>query len=195
MAGILAPMLDIMNRLQSLGVFQHIRVWNSQIDYEREGQLYDFPKPAAFLEVISDPIYEMLGNGVQMADIAFRIHICDEEYDAGQGTFEQNLSVFALRDAICRTAGLALFKPTGCSPLTKVTENQDFEHDNLYHYTVDFLSSFVDSTGAPADPGNGDIIDATVTDIDITANIVADIEGQEPALRQPIDYKYRIPKC
>lgn len=192
MAGIKAPILDIMNRLQSLGVFAHIRIWNSQIDYERDGKIYDFPKPAAFVEVVSDPLFEQLGGGFQSADLAFRIHICDEEYDAGQGTFEQNVSVFDLRDAVCRPTGLSLYQPVGMGPLTKITEAQDYEHDNLYHYTVDFMASFIDSTGSPYDPENGQIIDGVITGVVINANVVPASDELPPQI--PRKTAYRIPQ-
>lgn len=191
MAGIKAPILDILNKLAEISDFRMIRIWNNQINYEKDGQLYNFPKPAAFLEVINDPIYEQLGLGFQSSDVGWRIHICHEFYDAQDGSFEQDLPIFDLRDKV--VAKLSLFEPTACGPLTRVAETQDYEHDNIYHYIIEFVCNFIDSKGSPYDPDSGSYIDKQPpTALQVNANIVDAIEGVENV--PPHDYKFKIPE-
>lgn len=191
MAGMKAPILDIMNRLKELPDFALVRIWNNQIEMRREGKHYDYPTPALFVEVINDPVWEQLGLGFQSADLGFRIHIEHEYYDAQDGTMEQDLVVFDLRDKV--VAKLSLYEPSACGPLTKTSEAQDYDHDNIYHYTIDFVCNFIDSTGSPYDPNSGQYIDKLPpTGVQIEVNKVDSIEGRE---NEPDRcYKFKIPQ-
>lgn len=151
MAGIKSPILDIITKLKTLVTLQTVRIWNNQIAYERDGKLYDFAKPAVFLEVVNDVKYNQLGEGYQSADVGWRIHLVHEFYDAQDGTFEQDLPVFDLRDSIVTL--LSLYEPTGCGPLVRTSETQDYEHDNIYHFIIDFVCNFTDSKGSKDDQG------------------------------------------
>ncbi len=147
MAGIKQPILDIMQRVRdTIPEFLHVRVWNNQLSYNRSGQIYEFLKPACFVEVINSPQYEAIGGGWTGADLGITFHIVHEHYDSMDGTFEQDLVVFDLRDKVLEF--ITLFKPSGCSHMTLTGEEQDYEHDNLYHYQVSFVCNFTDNTGA-----------------------------------------------
>lgn len=154
MAGIKAPILDIKNLLVNSGLFQYVAIWNNQIKYENAGQTYDFPKPAAFIEVIPAPVWGELALGLKAADLGFKIHIAHEQLDSGTGTFEENLEVFELRDATL--IALCLQKPTGCGPLVQVGEHLDTDHTQIYHYMIDFVCHFVDTMGSKIEPKNPD---------------------------------------
>jgi hypothetical protein len=165
MAGIRDAMNDVMTQLATIQVENnegaeitspYIRIWNNQLRLNRDGKVEEFPKPAFFLEVISPAIYEVIGQGYRSADITFRIHIVHEYYnddgDHGNGiTFEQDLQVFDIRDAMITL--MTYFTPSGCGPLTSVAENQDTDHDNLYHFIVDFVANFTDAKGSRLDTG------------------------------------------
>jgi hypothetical protein len=99
---------------------------------------------------VNDATYETIGQGFRSADLSFKIHILHEFYDAQNGTFEQDLLVFDLRDKVI--ARLSYFEPTACGPLEALTEVQDYDHDNIYHYTIDFVCNFTDSKGSRLDP-------------------------------------------
>ena len=74
MSGIKQPIQDILNILATMQVVNadgsivgmYSRVWNNQFKYEEQGKLYDYPKPAAFLEIINKATYEEIGIGFQM---------------------------------------------------------------------------------------------------------------------------------
>lgn len=168
MAGIKDAMSDILNKLATLSVvnndststYPYVRVWNNQLKLDRQGQVESFPKPALFLEVVTPVQYEIIGQGYRDADVNFRIHIIHEYYNDGDGvTFEQDLAVFDLRDQLI--ALLTYFTPAGCGPLVSVAEEQDFDHDNLYHFVVDFLCNFTDAKGSRLDTGRNYYTEST----------------------------------
>ncbi len=198
MAGIKQPILDIKTRIATLQVTNgdgttkgvYVNIWNNQLNYEVSGQLYDFPKPACFIEVINDVQYQQLGGGFQSADVGFRIHVVHEFYDAQDGDFEKNLPVFDLRDSL--RALLCLYEPTACGPLVVVAEAQDYQHTNIYHYVIDFVCNFTDSKGSPYDPATGRYIDKDPpTALQVDVSLVDSIPGKENELYIPGFY---IPK-
>lgn len=161
MAGIKEPLQDILTRLATLQVVNgggntvnlYARLWNNQIRYEADGTLYNFPKPAAFVEVLSPATFETLGQGLQSADIGFVIHLATECYNT-EGTQEQDLLIFDLRDRV--RALLTGFTPQNCGPMNVVTEQQDYEHTQVYHYTIGFVANFTDTTGSRLDANHPD---------------------------------------
>jgi hypothetical protein len=153
MIGLRKPMEDIMARLKGITVTTgdghrgepFVRVWNNQVSHEREGKHYAFPKPAFFLEALPDARYEVIGQGFLSTDISWRVHIVHEFYN-GEGTMEQDLDVIDLRDQV--TTRLQGFLPSGCGVMTRISEQPDYDHDNLYHYVVEFMCNFTDTTGS-----------------------------------------------
>lgn len=157
MAGIADAMKSILTQLATYTitngdnnvVVPYVRIWNNQLRRDENGNMQAFGKPAFFLEVLPFR-YNRIGNGVRSADPTFRIHVIDEEYDAADGTMDQNLGVFTYRDDIVWL--LTDFQPAGCGLLTSVEEGQDDKHNNLYHLTVDFITNFTDYKGSKNDP-------------------------------------------
>lgn len=187
MSGIAAPMLDILNLMLTVPGVKHVNIWNNQIKDEDKGKIYDFAKPALFLEQIQHPAYEELGLGLQTADMGWRIHIAHEFYDDQDGNFERNIPVMYLRDDVVAT--LSHQWPTACGPLVKKTEAQDPNHTNIYHYVVDFVCNFIDSKGSPYDEAAGKHIDSVPpTGLDLEAELV-------PALPVPTPRtsRFKIP--
>ena len=176
MAGIKQPLLDILTKLSTLDVTNNdgktvklfTRVWNNQLEYEKAGDLEVYPKPAAFVEILSPVIYQEIGKNLSSADLGINIHLIHEYYNQ-DGTFEQDLIVFDLRDQL--VALLSQFKPTGCSLMVCTGEMQDYEHDNIYHYIVSFTCNYIDSKGSPYDTGRGIYIETetpTGVEMDVT---------------------------
>jgi len=157
MAGVKQPIQDLLTKLKTLTVTNgdgstvspHVRVWNNQIAYLKDGKGVAFPMPAFFVEVVNNATYEIIGQGFRNADLSFRIHIAHEFYDAQDGTFEQDLPVFDLRDQII--ANITGFEPAACGPLNCVSEQQDYEHDNIFVYVCDFVCNFTDSIASRYD--------------------------------------------
>ena len=141
--GINNAILDIKTQLQNAIGF--CRIFNNQFRYMDEGKIESFPFPCAFIEVQMPQDHSQLSSGVTESDVTFKIHIGQVEYDAQDGTIEENKSIFALRDQVVKL--LTYFEPSGCSRLMKVREEQDYEHTNVYHYQIHFQCSFIDTTG------------------------------------------------
>lgn len=150
MAGIKTPIQDILAKLATLDVVNgdgqpaklYVRIWNNQTQKRMEGKSYDYRLPAAFLEVVSPAHYETVGERIKAGDIAFRVHI-EHEYYNGEGTFEQDLRIFDLRDSI--DALLHGFQPTGCGLLEPLVETQNNDHENINTYEIDFIAQFIDT--------------------------------------------------
>lgn len=163
MAKIKQPISDILSRLASLVVnegeqgFLFSRVWNNHLDEERN---YNFPKPAAFVEVITSPLWEVLGEGYRGSDLGFRIHLIHEFFN-NDGTFEQDLAIFDLRDKVISL--LHRYVPTGCGPLTAIREEQDFQHTQVYHYIIDYVAFYIDDAAAASYEESDPPTDLTIT--------------------------------
>lgn len=160
MSGILQPLTDVITRIQtSMPQLLMVRVWNNQIRFLRERKEEAIPFPCAFVEIQAPQEYTQLGMGFHEAPIVFSIHLVHEFYDAMDGTLEQDLAIFALRDQCIRY--LTGYQPTACSVLFMISESQQFDHDNLYEYVIQFKCSFIDSKGSPLDVGRPEYISST----------------------------------
>lgn len=189
MSGILAPIKSLLARIGTIKVENQdyqtvnmpVRIWNDHLSEEKKKKLYSYPKPWVFLEIISPVTYEQMGVGFKNADLGIRVHLIHEFYDAIDGTMEQDLIVFGLRDQI--VGCLSQFEPDGCNELKMVSESMDTDHDQIYHYVLDFVGNYVDSKGSPWDDQQNLFIDGTITSIQETGQIVAptlDYAGTPP---------------
>lgn len=191
MAGIKQPLQDILARLKTLQVTNgdgnttniHTRIWNNQLQYNNDGKLADFKKPAAFVEIVAPVQWEQLGIGFRNAELGINVHIIHEQYDAQDGTMEDNLTVFDLRDQVVRL--LSNFRPFACSPLWSISEAPDYEHTNIYHYVISFVCNFVDSKGSYYDPQSGNYIDSVPpTELSLTVT-----KSETPIDKPPREFK------
>lgn len=149
--------ISIVDRLKSIPattydafsseLFKNVAIWNDQIaqSFGESGTNYNLLSPSAFVEVNTDNS-DFLGIGFTSCDLNVDIHIVNVQLDAIDGTLDQDLEVFNLRDNT--KIWLNLFTPTNCNDLMYVTERQDFAHDNVYHYIISFKTRFTDSAGA-----------------------------------------------
>jgi len=157
MSGIKAPILDLLTKLSGVSVTNadnqtvnlFARIWNNQLIDIRDAKGYEWPRPAAFVEVVSPASFEVIGLGFRSADLGIKIHLVHDYFNM-DGTMEQDLVIFDLRDRVI--ADLSQYCPTACGPLNCIHEEQDFDHDNLYHYTLEFVCNFIDSKGSAYDP-------------------------------------------
>jgi len=69
---------------------------------------------------------------------------------------------------------LALYQPTACGPMVCVAEDQQYDHKNIYHWTLDFICHFIDSKGSWYDPAAGKYIYSTPpTGLDIEVSDIS----------------------
>ncbi len=181
MSGLKPVITDILDKLATIDVENqdnltvpiYARIWNNQLDNLQEGQSYSWPRPAAFVEIVSPATFEVIGLGFRSADIGIRIHIEHDFYNS-EGTYSQDLTIFDLRDKIISAhnpdtniqSGLSQFCPTACGPLNCVSEYQDYNHGNLYHYICEFITNFTDSKGSVLDPNDGRYTEEVIDPLD-----------------------------
>ena len=178
MAGIKQPILDILTQLSTIMVVNtdlqtvpiYARIWNNQLRDARDGKGYTWPRPAIFVEIINPVNFEIIGLGFRSADLGIRLHLI-HDFTNQDGTYEQDLPIFDLRDQIL--VAMSQFLPTACGPMNCISEEQEYDHDNLYHYIFNFVCNFIDSKGSPMDPAAGKydetanpLMDATVIRVD-----------------------------
>lgn len=125
-------------------MFKTVAILNNQIELMKNGENYSFLSPAAFVEVNTSN-HEVLGMGYTAYDVEYTIHILNEMLDSGIGTLDQDLYVFDLRNGVKEY--LTMFRPTQTGNLMYFNEEQDFKHDNCYHYKIMFKGRIVDPVG------------------------------------------------
>lgn len=193
MAGLRLPFQDILTKLATINVTTpdgltvplYARKFNNQIRDEKGSKLYDFQRPAAFVELVSPVTFEIIGTGFRSADIGIKIHLVHDFYNQ-DGTFEQDLVIYDIRDMVIMA--LSQYCPTACGPLNCVSEYDDYDHDNLVVYVCEFICNFTDSKGSKYDPTKG-LYDET-QDPDMDLQVVKD----GIPVPVPIDNEYIIPQ-
>ena len=128
-------------RLATIPELKTIRVYNNQFEQLETGEYEGIFLPATFIELVNDLPAMQLGAGYQLFEIVVRIHIAHEFYNGDN--MEENLDVFDLKDSVYKA--LQKFEPDGAAAFARVAEGQDYTHTNLYHYTIDFATSFIDA--------------------------------------------------
>ena len=69
----------------------------------------------------------------------------DEQLDDQIGGLDQNLDVFDLRDDVITS--LDMFRPLQTGNLVYISGEQDYNHDNVYHYELTFRGRMIDPIG------------------------------------------------
>lgn len=196
MAGIKQPLQDILTQLTTLQVINQdkqtvplfARMWNNQFKRLEAGELEAIPLPSAFVEKLNPDNYTRIGIGFDAADIIFRIHVGHWFVDATDGTFEQDLAIYDLRDRV--VALLSDYKPTGCGRMLRIAENQDYDYKRVNVYEIDFKTHFIDSKGSKYDPSSTYFADSTPpTGLEIDIIPVDSIAGE----RLTNNGQFRIP--
>ncbi|MEB0262921.1 hypothetical protein [Mucilaginibacter sp. 10I4] len=167
MLATLATMQVLNQDLQTVGLYT--RVFNNQIKRQKEGTIQAYPLPAAFVEIIKPSNYNRLLNGVSESDIVFCIHLQHWFTDAQDGTFDQDLAIYDLRDQTI--AKLSGFRPTACSNLFLTSESPDYDHSDVNVYLVEFTAGFIDSKGSKYDEGRPEYVNSnppTTLDLEIS---------------------------
>ena len=141
-------------------------MWNNQLERVKAGELTLPRYPCVYLEVLPQQ-WQTLGMTYLAADVTFRVHLIHQEFDAMDGTQDQNMNVYDLRKRLMQW--FALYKTLGCGRMVPVNEEQDYNHDNLYHYIIDFKAHVIESTIFANTGSSGSfIVKEPPTDLDLT---------------------------
>lgn len=137
--------LAIKAQLQAkVTAIKFIAMWNNQLMDLEEGKNYSFRLPAVFIEFVSPTQIGGVGNNVQIYEpLEVKLHIVHEQYDAKDGTMDNNLDVFTLKQDVYKA--MQLFQAANTSVFDRQSEEQDYDHTNIYHYIQSYFCAMVDN--------------------------------------------------
>lgn len=132
---------EILAKLRLITDLKTVLIWNNQFQYIDDGSSYSFSMPCAFVEV-QTPNTQDIAGAYQGSDIEITVHIGQDFYNTAT-YMEQNVTIFTLRDLVIKS--LSHFTPTTGSLFKKISEEQDFEHTNVYHYKITYKTHWIDN--------------------------------------------------
>jgi len=132
---------DIITKLKTSSDLQYVSVWNNQMEYIENGGDYSFPLPSGFIELITDNLQD-IGGGYQGSDLTANIHILHNNL-TNPDDIGLNSDIFDLKNNIIKL--FFKFQPTQSSIFIRVSEQQDFNHDNVYHYIITYKLHYIDN--------------------------------------------------
>lgn len=124
--------------------FNTIAIYAEQPRRMMRGNGYSFLTPACFVE-INESNYETVGDGITTSDCDIKFHIIMEQLDGNNGTLDQNLDIFTLRNNI--KSAFSLFKLNQGGFFQWKDEDEDYCHSNIYHYILSYKAFNVDFEG------------------------------------------------
>lgn len=139
--------LDIKSQIQyAMPQLRHVAIENGQIEAVNQDESVPedvFPMPAVFVSFPAPIMWKQLGNGVQIAEpLTIRVRLAMNELDAGNGAMDENTNIFDLKDRLF--LALQDFEPNGAGKFVRSSEEQDFDHNNMYVYAMEFTTTFID---------------------------------------------------
>ena len=135
--------IDILNNLKNITKAKYFNVWNNQVEYMNKGDEWQFPLPAIFIEIENPQDKDQLIGGTTTTTLRCVFHIVYEFYNGQDATFEQNLGVFGIRDELVSL--FYFFIPSSCGAMQFISESQDYNHNNITHYTVIFNMQYIEN--------------------------------------------------
>ena len=139
--------------LQSGGasVLKTVARWNNQVELlydEQGGRNPNFLFPACFISFKAAEIMQ-LAQGVQLYEnLIIDLHILDWQIDAGDGTQEQNLEIYDLKELVFSVMNKFSPNATNDSAGTfmRIAEEDDDKHHGVYHFVQRYKTSFVNNS-------------------------------------------------
>lgn len=138
---------DISTELKSIknddgsNLFNYIGIWNNHLAGLRgkNNNQIAITFPAIFSEVIIRSI-EQLGQKHQLWNFDLRFHIIDDFYNDINGQFEENTRIFNISDKLWEH--MQTIKLPMASEIVCTEQEQEHDHDNLYHYIQGFTGNY-----------------------------------------------------
>ena len=160
-------LLDIKSVLATIPQIEHYAMFNNQlnaINQNDPNNYYGFPMPAVFVEFDNANQPNYIGGGVQIYEpLIVRFYIAMEQFDSGTGTLDENLDIFALKNKIY--LAFQNWHTEGSGTFNRTAENQDYNHNNMYIWQMEFTTSYIDQFAV--EPRNG-ILKQPPTELDLT---------------------------
>ena len=123
---------DIKARVQTNASIKHVALFNSQYTHEKEEKVFKFP--AVFIE-FSQMDFRGEGLGTEKMDAQITFHVC----------FRQLTEDLSFMDTIQSVSkSLHKWSEDYFTPLQRITEEMDTDHDNVFVWKLIFKTSVTD---------------------------------------------------
>lgn len=148
-----------------------IQLYNSQIDNDPQEEAVFYP--AIYLE-LSTISWQAKNLGIQQGDITLTVHVVTENYKTDDRQF------LNIVDKVYEC--LNQYQECFFTPLTRIEERQDTDHDQLTSWEIDFITSMYDSQDnikkemimTTIDPKTGLVVNV---DLDIDDDVIRTGDG------------------
>jgi hypothetical protein len=162
-------LLDIKEVLDTISDVKYSAMYNNQfesINQQDPNNYFAFPLPAVFVEFDNNNAPNYIGNGVQIYEpLVVRFHIGMEQLDSGTGTFDENLDIFDLKNKIY--LAFQNWHTEGSGTFNRTSEVQDYNHNNLYIWQMEFTTSYIDQFAIEP---RGGIVKDPPTDLELNTS-------------------------
>lgn len=139
-----------------------VALWRNQLKREAEEMPVKFP--AVFIEYLPSNYMEHSSKAYQTVDLTVRLHVCFESKKT------EDVDIFHLIDRVhFLVQGL---QASNFGNMKRRNEEQDFDHDNMQDYQMDYLVGTGKDWGTDRRPSTT----APVTDVIITAQYDQNLE-------------------
>jgi hypothetical protein len=122
--------------------FSEVLLWNNQVDSMEVSEERSYNFPNCFIGFQIPANYTDESNQVQQAKIELTVYIVDEitvnEFDDGT----PNLDIFDLKQKVYQS--LQSYTATPIGPLSRITEETDEDHPNLYVFKQTYSVEYID---------------------------------------------------
>lgn len=150
--------------IKTLSSIKYVALWNNQFDKEKEN--IEFNYPCVFIEFTDIVSSQLLGN-VQLVDFTTRLHLGFKSLKTDDAT------ILTLKQQLYKkveffTFSQTEFPETYCTKLLRIGEAQNFDHDHIQEYILDFKATMKDFSAQDAK------VEAEVTTIDLTVDTIID---------------------
>lgn len=146
--------------------FNEVILWNNQVDAMEASEERSYNFPSCFIGFQIPSIFIDESNGTQQSEIELTVYIVDEIYSNEFDNGTPNLDIFDLKQLVYKSLQGYTVNPQG--PLSRVSEETDEDHPNLYVFKQTYKLSYIDCEIAE------DKATATPTQATITGQIIVD---------------------
>ena len=129
---------EIRTKLEAITGIKYVRLWNNQ--FERENVNEAFQYPCCLIEFEPTECRDLL-NGVQQYDFVVCIHLGFESYKT------EDIDILDLKQQVYIVLNRFASTTNMFSYLSRESETQNFDHDNIQDYQIRFKVTGKDFDG------------------------------------------------
>ena len=129
---------EIRTELEDITGIKYVRLWNNQFERENVNEAFQFP--CCLIEFEPTECRDLL-NGVQQYDFVVCIHLGFESYKT------EDIDILDLKQQVFIKLGNFLSTTNMFSYLSRESETQNFDHDNIQDYQIRFKVTGKDFDG------------------------------------------------